>query len=72
MRLVDRDNLTTYTPDFPAQLSSGEIVLYEIKGYLDVGGDAWLKLKLVADQYPFRVILAQHRNKAEGWTFREV
>ena len=66
-RLTDTDAMTTYSPDFLVQLSTGEIVLVEVKGGFFPEKNR-LKLKLVADQYPFRVILARRSRKADPWT----
>ena len=66
-RLTDTDAMTTYSPDFLVQLSTGELVVVEVKG-------GWfpehnrLKLKLLVDQYPFRVVLARRPRKADPWT----
>ncbi len=66
-RLTDRDGLTNYIVDFLVQLDTGEIVLVEVKGGFFPEKNR-LKLKLVADQYPFRVILARRARKADPWT----
>ena len=66
LRLTDRDQLTRYTPDFLVQLASGELEAHEVKGGLFPEHNR-LKLKLAADQYPLRFILAQYKNKATGW-----
>lgn len=72
MRLTDDGSRTRYNPDFMVQFANGEIVCYEVKGYLDKSGDGWLKVKLAADQYPFRFILARRPRKAEPWTEEEI
>uniref|UniRef100_E6QP62 Protein containing DUF1064 n=1 Tax=mine drainage metagenome TaxID=410659 RepID=E6QP62_9ZZZZ len=85
LRLTDGALTTRYNPDFFVQLASGELVCYEVKGFLDIGGDAWLKLKLAADQYPFRFYLMQKPSKkraaellasgaalVDGWIEKEV
>ena len=66
-RLTDTDAMTTYSPDFLVQLSGGEIIVAEVKGGF-FRDDARLKLKLLVDQYPFRVILARRPRKADPWT----
>ncbi len=71
IRLVDRDNLTRFTPDFLVQLADGELVVYEVKGGLFPEHNR-LKLKLAADQYPFRFILARRPRKAEPWTEEDI
>ena len=66
-RLTDRDSLTGYVSDFVVQLSTGEVVLVEVKGGFFPEKNR-LKLKLLADQYPFRVVLARRSRKADPWT----
>ena len=66
-RLTDTDAMTTYSPDFLVQLSTGEIIVAEVKGGF-FRDDARLKLKLLVDQYPFRVVLARRPRKADPWT----
>lgn len=47
-----------YTPDFAVQLASGEMELHEVKGGF-IREDARVKFRSCAEQFPFRVILAQ-------------
>lgn len=61
---------TFLTPDFSVMLATGELELHEVKGFME--DDAAVKLKVAADQYPFRFILVRYRNKREGWTFQTV
>ena len=61
---------TFLTPDFMVMLANGEIEIHETKGWMQ--DDAAVKLKVAADQYPFRFILVRYRNNAEGWSFEEV
>jgi hypothetical protein len=68
LRLAD---LTFYTPDFFVMLPDGTLEVHEVKGGF-IRDDAMVKLKIAAEQFPFRFILAQYRNKATGWTFREI
>lgn len=69
-RLVDKDKLTTFEPDIFVQEVSGELVYYEVKGGLFPEKNR-MKCKLFADQYPIRLVVAQYKNKATGWTFEE-
>ena len=66
-RLTDRDSLTNYVSDFLVQLSTGEIIVVEVKGGFFPEKNR-LKLKLLVDQYPFRVVLARRPRKADPWT----
>lgn len=63
---------TRYTPDFIVLLPNGEIEIHEVKGGF-IRDDARVKLKLAADQYPFRFIMVQKLAKkyGGGWN-REV
>lgn len=69
-RLTDGDKLTTLTPDFMVMLANGEIEIHETKGFMQE--DAAVKLKVFADQYPFRVYLVKHPNKTTGWVVTEI
>lgn len=69
-RLTDGDKLTTLTPDFMVMLANGEIEVHETKGFMEE--DAAVKLKVFADQYPFRVLLIKHPNKTTGFIVTEV
>lgn len=60
-----------YTPDFLVMLANGELQVHEVKGGF-IRDDALVKLKIAAERYPFLFILAQYKNKATGWTFREI
>lgn len=58
-RLADK---TFYTPDFVVMLPSGQIECHEVKGFwMD---DARVKIKVVADMYPFQ-FLAIKKNKKQ-------
>lgn len=60
LRLAD---LTFYTPDFAVMTREGFIECHEVKGFWT--DDARVKVKVAADQYPFR-FLAIKRGKG-GW-----
>ena len=47
---------TRYTPDFMVQLVDGTLEMHEVKGFWE--DDARAKIKIAADQYPFRFIAA--------------
>lgn len=51
LRLADN---TFYTVDFPVMLSSGVLEMHEVKGFWT--DDARVKIKVAADQYPFRFV----------------
>lgn len=64
-------NSTFYTPDFMVMLANGEIELHETKGHWE--DDARVKIKVAAEQYPFRFIAAKPRPKKDGggWKYEE-
>lgn len=68
LRLADN---TFYTPDFAVMLTSGLIELHEVKGHWT--DDARVKIKVAADQYPFRFIAVRKRSKKDGggWDVEE-
>jgi hypothetical protein len=65
LRLADR---TFYTPDFRAIKPNGEIVFYEVKGFMR--DDAAVKIKVAADIHPYRFILV--KKIKGGWSYNEV
>jgi hypothetical protein len=68
LRLADK---TFYTPDFAVMLASGEIECHEVKGFWR--DDARVKIKIAADQYPFRFIAVSVRpQKVGGGWAREI
>lgn len=68
LRLADN---TFYTPDFAVMLASGQIELHEVKGFW--ADDARVKIKVAADQYPFRFVAVTARSKRDGggWKVEE-
>lgn len=68
LRLADN---TFYSPDFFVMLSSGELEAHEVKGHWQ--DDARVKIKIAADQYPFRFIAikAQSKKAGGGWATEE-
>lgn len=65
LRLADN---TFYTPDFAVMAADGVIECHEVKGYwLD---DARAKIKIAADQYPFRfkAVKPLPKKAGGGWS----
>lgn len=66
-------NDTRYTPDFFLLMPDGMIEFHECKGFME--DDAWVKLKVVADQHPwFKFVLVTKQPKKLGgnWIIKEV
>lgn len=61
---------TRYTPDFAVMLANGELEMHETKGAFR-REDSFVKLKVAAEQFPFRFYLATW-TKDDGWTIEEV
>lgn len=59
---------TRYTPDFVVVANDGVIELHEVKGFMR--DDAWVKLKVCADQFPFRVKLV--KKVKGGWDVKDL
>jgi hypothetical protein len=68
LRLADN---TFYTPDYAVMLSNGQLELHEVKGYWQ--DDAKVKIKVAADQYPFKFIAVTVKAKklGGGWEIEE-
>ncbi|MCG8275393.1 DUF1064 domain-containing protein [Stenotrophomonas sp. NLF4-10] len=68
LRLADN---TFYTPDFAVLAADGVMELHEVKGFWQ--DDARAKIKIAADQYPFRFIAVRVRPKkgGGGWAVEE-
>lgn len=68
LRLADN---TFYTPDFAVMLSTGEMEMHEVKGFW--ADDARVKIKVAAEQYPFRFIAVKPKAKKAGggWEVEE-
>ena len=60
-RLADN---TFYTPDFAVMAADGVIECHEVKGFWQ--DDARAKIKIAADQYPFRFIAVTAKTKKAG------
>jgi hypothetical protein len=68
LRLADN---TFYTPDFAVMLSDGAMECHEVKGFWQ--DDARAKIKIAADQYPFRFVAVKAKAKKDGggWAVEE-
>ena len=68
LRLADN---TFYTPDFAVMRADGQLECHEVKGFWQ--DDARVKIKVAADQYPFRFIAVTVRDKKDGggWNVEE-
>jgi hypothetical protein len=65
-RLADN---TFYTPDFAVMLASGAMECHEVKGFWQ--DDARAKIKIAADQYPFRFVAIKAKAKKDGGGWAE-
>lgn len=66
LRLADK---TFYTPDFAVMRADGLIEMHEVKGHwMD---DARVKIKVAAEQFPFRFLAFKKRAKRDGGGFSE-
>lgn len=67
-RLADN---TFYTPDFAVMLADGAMECHEVKGFWQ--DDARAKIKIAADQYPFRFVAVRAKAKKDGggWDMEE-
>lgn len=68
LRLADN---TFYTPDFAVMAADGVMEMHEVKGFWT--DDARVKIKVAADQYPFRfmAIKAIAKKHGGGWQKEE-
>lgn len=64
LRLADN---TFYTPDFAVMADDGVMEMHEVKGFWQ--DDARAKIKIAADQYPFRfrALTAKSKREGGGW-----
>lgn len=70
MKLRLADN-TFYTGDFVVMLPDGQLEVHEVKGFWE--DDARVKIKVAAEQYPFRFIAVKPIAKKHGGGYeREV
>lgn len=70
--VLSSDPNVSYTPDFAAVLADTmELVIYEVKGF--PREDSMVKLKVAADEFPFRFFLVtKPRGKNGGFAYTEV
>ncbi|GAB3744868.1 DUF1064 domain-containing protein [Lysobacter olei] len=61
LRLADS---TFYTPDFAVMAADGVMECHEVKGHWT--DDARVKIKVAAEQYPFRFVAIKARAKKDG------
>lgn len=66
LRLADN---TFYTPDFAVMARDGVMECHEVKGFWR--DDARAKIKIAADQYPFRFKAVRARPKKDGGGWAE-
>ncbi len=68
LRLADN---TFYTPDFSVLAADGYLECHEVKGFWT--DDARVKIKVAAEQYPFRFIAfkAVAKSRGGGWVREE-
>lgn len=66
LRLADK---TFYTPDFAVMAADGVMECHEVKGFWQ--DDARAKIKIAADQYPFRFKAVQALAKKHGGGWKE-
>ena len=72
LRLADK---TFYRADYFVMLANGELEVHEVKGSPAVfTDDAKVKVKVAAEKFPFRFIVAYPRKKRDGggWIIEEV
>lgn len=55
---------TFYTPDFAVMAADGVMECHEVKGHWT--DDARVKIKVAAEQYPFRFVAIKARAKKDG------
>jgi hypothetical protein len=55
---------TRYTPDFVVMLSDGTLECHEVKGFFR--DDAKVKVKVAAEKFPLRFVVARERPKKLG------
>lgn len=65
LRLADN---TYYTPDFDVMRADGLLEIHEVKGHWE--DDARVKIKVAAEQFPFRFLAVQAvpKSKGGGWS----
>lgn len=68
LKLADR---TYYTPDFLVMRADGLLEICEVKGHWEE--DARVKIKVAAEQFPFRFVAVKMKAKKAGggWEYEE-
>lgn len=66
LRLADN---TFYTPDYAVMLTDGSLEMHECKGHWE--DDARVKIKVAANQYPFRFVAVKALPKSGGGGWKE-
>jgi len=58
-----------YTPDFNVLTANGDVECHEVKGHWEEA--ARVRIKVAADQYPFRFVACTEKRKKDGggWNF---
>ncbi|SER37261.1 MULTISPECIES: DUF1064 domain-containing protein [Pseudomonas] len=70
LRLAPRTHLK---PDFLVMTAEGELQLHDVKGAKAIiEDDAHVKMKVAANEFPFRVFYAIPVKGTEAWTLEEV
>lgn len=62
LRLADK---TFYDTDFTVMLAGGELEIHEVKGFWT--DDARVKIKVAAEQFPFRFIAMMKSKHSAAW-----
>lgn len=70
LKLAD---LTFFTPDFFVMLADGMLEFHDVKGGF-FEDDARVKIKVAADRFPFRFVVARAKRVKDGggWEFEEI
>lgn len=61
---------TFYDTDFLVMLANGDLEVHEVKSFME--DDAAVKLKVAAEKFPFKFILATKKSKNDPWNIRQV
>jgi hypothetical protein len=62
---------TFYKPDFLVMRAEGTLEIHEVKGFME--DDAWVKLKVMAETYPFPIFVVKKNPGKKGeWTWKQV
>ena len=63
---------TWYRPDFLVMTADNELQIHETKGFMEKHAN--VKIKVVAEMYPFRLFLVRAKKKSDGggWDVQEI